>query len=127
MSINKKMFKGIKGSEMRMYQKEVIINNLIVGSGRSGISMSNSYSILSSGGRQAPNNKIEGVESMQYDNSIVGFINGLAIIKDDNCDLFFTAGQAEHLALGDFVIEADLKPLSELEPETRKLAEEKFA
>lgn len=64
---------------------------------------------------------------MRYDNSIVGFINGIAIIKDDNCDLFFTEGQAEHLALGDFVIEADLKPLSELEPETRKLAEEKFA
>ncbi len=64
---------------------------------------------------------------MQYDNSVVGFLNNIAIVKDDNCELFFTEVPAEHIAIGDFIMEADLKPLSELDAETRKHINEKFA
>ncbi len=118
---------ALKGSGMSMYQKEVIKNDLIVGGGRSGMSMSHLHDILSSDGGQAMNNKIEGVKGMQYDNSVVGFVNNIAIVKDDNCELYFTEVPAEHIAIGDFILEADLRSLSELDAETRKNIEEKFA
>lgn len=67
------------------------------------------------------------VKKMQFDNRVIGFFEGKAIVMDDNCDLFYSEISSEHISIGDFVMEADLKPVSELSPQTRRNIIEKFA
>lgn len=60
------------------------------------------------------------LDSLQPNNEIIAYINGKAIVLNDNGDLFYAEMPEEFVTIGGFIFSGGLSPLSELpSPEQR--------
>lgn len=57
---------------------------------------------------------MESRDVYQKDNSIIAYIDGKAIVKDDDGELYYCEIPEEFITLGETMFAADLTPLSDL-------------